>query len=249
MSSSYRATGKLMVDEELRSTLALMRVRLGLGPASLPLDSVRAVEERLSRRLPDEIWALYAAAGTAPDRIRRLTEEARAQLGLEDHWVAFGKNHDEGGYFCVDCREAAGIGPVGVWALGPGQPSRRSWASLADFVCWRYDLAEGPIDDPPFYSECLLLAEELALFRPELEAPPEQAPAPAARRVFHPKFGYGVVRQEIPAQITKLLIDFDTAGPKLLLATYVHDAAEQPAEITGRPVEPTRRRRGRRQAA
>jgi len=201
-------TRSLRVSEPLRETLLLYRVRFDVQPPpALEATVVSAVESALGGKMPDELIATLLAMGTDPWRVVALTDAARGG-GLEDEFCAFAS--DEAGYWCAHLspRKSAEAPKVGLWSPGDDEPFLDR--TLARYLRNAYDLQEvgraerAKIDD---------LRDELVI---ELLAPPPATP----RHVTHPKFGDGLVVQEIRDRNHKLVIDF-ADGRRTVLARFV----------------------------
>jgi len=202
-------TRSIRVSEPLRDTLLLYRVRFDVDqPPALEASVLSAVESAIGGRMPDELVATVLAMGTDPWRVVSLTDRARAG-GLAEGFVAFAS--DEAGYWCAPLspRKPAEPPQVGVWSPGDDEEPYLD-RSLARYLRNVYDLHDvgraerARIDD---------LRDELVF---ELLAP---QPA-ASRHVTHPRFGDGVVVQEIRDRNHKLVIDF-ADGRRTVLARFV----------------------------
>lgn len=210
-------TRSLSVSEPLRETLLLYRVRFDVQhPPALEASALSAVESALGGKLPDELVATLLAMGTDPWRVTALTDAARS-AGLEEGFVAFAS--DEVGYWCARLgpRKASEPPNVGQWSPGDDEPPNLD-RSLARYLRNEYDLQEvgraerARVDD---------LRDELVF---ELLPPRKAAP----RHVTHPKFGDGVVVQEIRDRNHKLVIDF-ADGRRTVLARFVTARASEAA--------------------
>ncbi|MBW2527249.1 MAG: hypothetical protein JRI23_23915 [Deltaproteobacteria bacterium] len=207
------------IADKLRSALVLCRLRRDItAPPVLASEAVRAVEAELGSPVPDPVWAWLAAAGRDPYQVLTLTADGHEEHRLPRRLIAFERDHRHGTYFCVQ-RRAAELSLCSVWEWD-GSRAVETWHDLASFVRSRQDLAAGPLPGGIYQGERERFELELAAFAPGLVDRTEDR---SARRVRHPRFGDGVVVQELPSTPAKVQVDFGAAGIKIMMSSHLDD--------------------------
>lgn len=226
-----RAPGPIAVSDELRPILVAIRRTLGItSPPTVCAKELATVETYLRGSIPNDLLAYWLALGQPVGALVELTrsvalyyeamEEKAWRRTLRFAHVAFDEtyNSDEG-ILCARLGEAPtkiehwmfrkgeGWKPTFLKEGWPGEPE------MVSFCRWKYGAdTELPVDfDAP------IPASEIEALVPEIVADA----ARATRRVKHPKFGKGIVLNEIPPD--KLEIDFGAHGTRKLLASTVED--------------------------
>lgn len=211
----------LILPKDLKQALVLHRIRTGMAAhkAVVAGASVDEVERALGIPLPRELVAVFAATGRDPYEMVVLTEEAREEDGLPPHLIAVALEPAEeasvSAYWCLDSRAVSEQGrEMARWTLDPNH--RKEGLSILDFIEACFDACD-PTDD-----EMVAVRGLISKLRPAMVSEPRTS----FRRVFHHRFGSGFVLREFNDGNQKLEVEFPRVGIKLLLASYVQDAAD-----------------------
>lgn len=192
----------------------------------LDLAAVAAAEEAIDGRLSDEALAILAAGseflarryGMRLGLVGAHTEDARLAM-VPRSLIALGA---EGGrFYCVPAKPALGERPRLTICANDGTTTRRE--PLERWLHERIDEVLEDLELSESQQRHLDSDEVLERFVPRLFASGAVAgPGGALRRVAHPKFGEGTVLRELQGgPETKLEIDFDGGGRRVLLARFV----------------------------
>ncbi len=235
----HTIAGPLHPSRELLELLRLGRA-LGhhYGEATLDVGVVHTLESELGATLPDDVLILMAlrhrdltcATGLKIDAILDIAELCENKA--EDNYVAIAQIDPEP--FAARDEGAHGFPPLTIWIARDGEASSstirvdgfdETIAAFArnNFMVW---LRQKENDE---WLQTLSREKTLPLeddsFKPALTGSLTVKAAKPERKVAHPKFGTGlVVEEKADAGDLKLVIDFENAGRKTLLAKFVTDA-------------------------
>ncbi len=250
----HTQAGPLHPSQGMLELLRLCRARgVKFGEASLDLSAVHAIELELGATLPDDVLIVMAlhdpdltcAAGVSIDRILDCAEDWGG--ALPSSHVAIGVFYPEPFAARDEGAHGAALQVIGIRRDGlssspqvlvteairrrRGDDSSEleradSGTTLADLArdnltAWLRD-RDGWLDVQRRQAQLPLLDET---FRPALTGVLAAEPRAVVRVVLHPKFGRGrVVEERSDGGESKLVVDFETAGQKTLLARFVTPA-------------------------
>jgi hypothetical protein len=225
-----------------RALLELLRLGRALGHrydvATLDVGVVNAIESELGATLPDDALILMAigqrdltcATGLRIDMILDVAEICENKV--DDDYVAIAQVDPEP--FAARDEGAHGLPLQTISIARDGQADSTKIVvdgaeeTLADFarnnlMVWLRRKENDEWLQTLSREKTLPLEDES--FKPALTGSVATKPAKPERTVAHPKFGRGkVVEEKTDAGDLKLVIDFENAGRKTLLAKFVTDA-------------------------
>jgi hypothetical protein len=224
------------------SMLGLLRLRRALGAsfgeATLDLGTIHSIETELAAALPDDVLVLLAtrdadllcATGLSLDTL--LDAQELWGEGVPETHVAIarvnsepfeqrrlGVHYDMGGYEVLAVARPGDRSSPNVLVDGSTEMTLCAFAQGKMAPAFR---------DNGRWLEALALAARMPLedesFRPRLVGTLPAAPIRVERLVSHAKFGTGrVIDERMDGGETKLVIEFDGVGRKVLLARFVSD--------------------------
>lgn len=233
----HTTAGPLHPSRELLELFRLARaIGKSFGEATLDVAAVNAIETDLGATLGDDLLILMAtrdrdlACASGLD-IETLLDVAEDSDDADDAWVRVARlDHDP-----LTARDEGAHGGAFQYFSIPRPGDAASGKIMVDHVAetsiaaFARDNVMSWLRRSDKWIEIMTREKSLPLeddtFKPALTGKLTVKAAAVERKVAHPKFGRGrVVEEKTDAGDLKLVIDFESAGRKTLLAKFVTDA-------------------------